>query len=154
MDTNAKRPRWRTNLAYAATPRLLLGVEYNAAAGEWTPTANWVALLETKSQPQVTFGTSSDRIFSPPHKQAYFVTAAKTVTPKVAPYMSLSYSEWEDTLLVPFGCSFALDDTWSLLPMSDGRNSHLMLTYSKPGISVSALWVRLRHPGISVGVSF
>lgn len=147
------RPRWRFNGSYRLTPRLQVGAEYNAAAGEWTPTANWIALAETERAPMLSFGTSSDRIFSPPHTQAYYATVAKGYG-KFGPYVGVSYSEWEDRLLFPFGANIALSDRWDLLPMHDGRNTHLLLTHKFERMNVSLLVVKMRYPGVSIGFSF
>ena len=103
----------------------------------------------------INLGTSSDRIFSPKGKQAYFVTAAKGFPRySVAPYVSLSYSQWEEKLIVPFGANFALNPTWDLLGMNDGRNSHVLLTYKMRKANFSAMLIKMRYPGTSLGFSF
>jgi len=155
VDTEAVRPRWRFNLFYRVTPRFQAGVEYNAAAGEINPVANWIVTPETERYPMVTLGTSSDRIFSPPGTQSYFVTFAKGFPRyRVAPYVSIFYSEWEDKILFPFGVNVQLADQWDLMPMHDGRNTHVLLTYKMARVNVSAMLIKMRYPGISVGFSF
>ncbi|MBX3096652.1 MAG: hypothetical protein KF812_07305 [Fimbriimonadaceae bacterium] len=136
-------------------PRLQVGAEYNAAAGEWSPTANLIALTETEGRPLVTFGTSSDRIFSPAGNQAYFVTVAKKI-PGTAfgPYVGASYSEWEQTVIFPFGVNVALAPEWDALYLNDGRNSHALLTYKGVGWNITLMSVRLRRFGVSVGYAF
>ncbi|WP_038472360.1 hypothetical protein [Fimbriimonas ginsengisoli] len=103
----------------------------------------------------MSLGTSSDRIFSPPHKQAYFVTFAKGLPRyKLGPYVGVSYSEWERRLLFPFGVNVQLASQWDLLGMNDGRNSHLLLTYKLPSTNVSIMLIKMRRVGISIGFSF
>lgn len=155
MDTKADRPRYRMNLFYRLTPRLQAGVELNPGVHEVNPVANWIVSPETENAPMISLGTSSDRIFSPAGAQAYFVTFAKSL-PRygVAPYLSVSYSEWERTILFPFGLNVPLAPQWDLLGMNDGRNSHLLLTYKLPSTNVSLMYIKMRRPGISVGFSF
>ncbi len=101
----------------------------------------------------ISLGTSSDRIFSPPGFQSYYATFAKTVG-KVAPYVSLYYSEWERTILFPFGVTVPISPQWDFLGMNDGRNTHLLATYKMEKSNVSLMLIKMRHPGISVGFSF
>ncbi len=70
------------------------------------------------------------------------------------PYVSLNYSEHEDGFNVPFGANIFLGNAWVLIPMHDGRKSHLMLTYRERNWSASLLWVWLRHPGVAFSVGF
>ncbi|MGV3617296.1 MAG: hypothetical protein ACO1SV_18365 [Fimbriimonas sp.] len=130
-------------------------MEWNPGAEEVNPVANWIVTPETATTPMVSLGTSSDRIFSPPHTQAYFVTLAKGLPQyRLGPYVGISYSEWEDTLLFPFGLNVSLAPQWDLLGMNDGRNSHLLLTYKLPTTNVSLMLIKMRHPGLSLGFSF
>ena len=61
-----------------------MGYEYNPAAEEVNFIGNWVAHPETPNLPMVTFGTSSDRIFTPAGYQNYFVTFAKSIPENAA----------------------------------------------------------------------
>jgi hypothetical protein len=145
----------RTTLMYRVNPLLLVGVESNPAADELGPLFNWVINEETADQPHISIGTSSDRIFSPAGTQAYFVTAAKSIEgTNLAPYVGLSYSEWEDRFLVPAGLNIAFDPEWDLLGMHDGRNTHALLTYKTETINYSAMLIKMKHFGISVGIGF
>ena len=54
----------------------------------------------------------------------------------------------------PFGMNVQLTKDWALLPMNDGRKSHLMLTYSQPKFSVSLMYIWFKHPGISISTGF
>ena len=155
VNTDAKRPKYRINLVNRITSRLQFGAEWNPGVGEVNPVANWVITPESKTAPMVNIGTSSDRIFSPKGTQAVFVTAAKGFPEyKVAPYVSLSYSGWEKKFIFPVGMNFALDPKWDILAMNDGRNSHVLLTYKLPRTSLSALLVKMRYPGVSLGFAF
>ena len=103
----------------------------------------------------ISFGTSSDRIFSPPGYQSYYLTFAKSVPGvPIAPYVSLYYSEWEEKVIFPFGVTFALSPTWDLLPMNDGRNTHVLLTYKMAKTNISLMLIKMKHPGVSLGFSF
>lgn len=141
-------------VAYQVDPRLQLGLEYNPAVGEIGPTVNWLLSPETARSPLVSFGTSSDRIGTPRDQRAYYVTFAKRLDETFAPYVSLNYSEYDDRLNVPFGANIFIGDRWVLLPMFDGRKSHLLLTYRERSTSVSLIWVWYRHPGIAVSWGF
>lgn len=155
MDTEAERPRWRTTLTYTVLPRLKVGVEFNPVAAEAVPLVNWIALEESPTQPLLTFGTSSDRIFSPEGTHAYYVTAAKAIPrTRLSPYVGLSYSEWERRMLVPFGANLSLAEHWDLLGMHDGRNTHLLLTYKQQDWNLSAMLVKMERFGISLGRSW
>ena len=66
----------------------------------------------------LSFGTSSDRIFSPKGTQSYFMTVAKSLpNMRAAPYVSLFWSEWEDRFLFPFGVNVALAEKWDRCKM-------------------------------------
>ncbi len=140
---------------YRATPRLQVGIEGNLAAEEAGPLLNWVALAETEHTPMLTLGTSSDRIFSPKGNQAYYATAAKGVhgTP-FAPYVGVSWSEWEERLLFPAGVNVALSPAWDFMQMYDGRNCHALLTHKTPSVSWTVMLVKMKHVGLSAGVGF
>ena len=119
------------------------------------PTANWILTTETARAPLLSLGTSSDRIGSPEGKQAYYLTVAKGL-PRyhIAPYFSVNYSETDRAVNYPFGVNIALGRQWDLLPMNDGRRSHLILTYKQKSYNVSLIAVYLRRFGMSVGFSF
>jgi hypothetical protein len=153
VNTRVDRPRWRINAAATVTPRLTLGVEYNPVVREFVPTANWIAVTESAKMPTVSFGTSSDRIFSPDGTQSYFVTVAKGFG-KIGPYVGLSYSSWENRVLMPWGVNYSLDPKWDLMFMQDGVNSHGLLTYKAQTFSVSAMLVKMKYPGISLSLRF
>lgn len=119
------------------------------------PTANWIMTTETTRYPMLSLGTSSDRIGSREGTQGYYLTIAKSV-PKwhVAPYFSINYSATDRGINYPFGANIALAPQWDLLPMNDGRRSHLLLTYKQKSYSISLLAVYMRHVGVSVGFAF
>lgn len=155
VDVEADRPRYRINLFHRFTPRFQAGVEANPGAREVGPVANWILTPETERYPMVSLGTSSDRIFSPPGTQSYYVAFAKGFPRyRVAPYVSLFYSEWEDTVIFPFGANVSLSERWDLMPMNDGRNTHVLLTHKWEKANLSAMLVKMRYPGISFGFSF
>lgn len=154
-DTPEQRPRWRFNAAYRVMPRLQVGLEYNPVVSELVPTANWVLSTETQHSPLLSLGTSSDRIGSPVGTHAYYLTIAKGFPHQhIAPYFSINYSETDHAVNYPFGVNIALGKQWDLLPMNDGRRTHLLLTYKQKSYNVSLIAVYMRHVGISISFSF
>ncbi len=154
-DTPEKRPRWRINTAYRVTTRLQVGLEFNLAVGEVTPTANWTLSPQTVRWPLVNLGTSSDRIGTPEGKQAYYLTFAKGVSAlRSAPYFSINYSETDKKFNFPFGVNVSLAPHWDFLPLYDGNRTHLLLTYKERDWNVSLIAIYLRRPGVSVGFAF
>ena len=155
-----KRPRVRTTLDYRVTPKLQLGIEYNAAIGELDLRGNWFLQTETDERPGLIAGFSSDRIGTP-YGKMYFVTATKLLAMNeqgfgVAPYVSLAYSEFDRGMTVPFGASIALGPQWTLLPMYDGRRAHTTLTWSAPDgkTSITAIAAFNKRFGLSLGRNF
>lgn len=132
-----------------------MGIEYNPVVSELSPTANWILTTETPRSPLLSLGTSSDRIGTPEGKQAYYLTVAKGLPHyHIAPYFSVNYSEADRAINYPFGVNIALGRQWDLLPMNDGRRSHLILTYKEKNYNVSLMAVYLKRFGMSVGFSF
>ncbi len=157
MDTEVERPRWRFNIAYRATDRLQLGLEYNPVVSEVLPVGNYTLQAETEKLPFITIGTSSDRIFTPEGNRAYYITFAKTLPGnRIAPYIGVSYSEFEERLLFPMGVNLALDTHWDALAMMDGRKTHFLLTYKMESANITAMAIDLRRPkfGLSLGFGF
>lgn len=157
VDTKVARPRWRFNAAYRVNPRLSVGLEFNPAVSEVLPTLNWIVSTETDRAPLVSFGTSSDRIFTPEGNRAYYVTFAKGIlgTP-LSPYVSINYSEFEDGFNFPFGVNVGLSPKWDFLPMHDGRRFHVLLNYKMERSNLSFMLIDLARPrpGISYGFGF
>lgn len=154
-DTVELRPRWRTNLAYRLTSRLQVGLEYNAQVSEAVPTANWVMLTASASRPMVSLGTSSDRIGSREGTHMHYLTIAKSIPHlPIAPYVSLNYSETDHAFNLPFGANIALHPQWDLLPMYDGKRTHILLTYKAERWNVTLMSVFLRRAGVSFGWAF
>ena len=124
---------------------------------EFSPTGNWIAHPETEQIPLISFGTSSDRIFTPEGNQAYYVTVAKSIpgTP-LSPYVSLNYSEFEGGFNLPFGVNTELTREWDCLYMNDGRRSHVLITYKMPAMNITLMAIDLKRPrfGVSVGFGF
>jgi len=149
------RARWRGTANARVLPSLQLGVELNAVAEELGPLVTWFLTTESETRPAVFLGTSSDRIGSPPGEQAYYATAIKQLPglPGSA-YVSLNYSEWDERFNVPFGARLELGRNFSLQPMYDGNRTHLLLNYARSRVTVSALWIWLERPGVSVSFGF
>jgi hypothetical protein len=155
VDPELERPRWRSTASWSVLPTVQVGIEYNPVASEVGPLATIFLATETENRPALFLGTSSDRIGSPEGKQAYYLTAAKYIPAlRVAPYMSLNYSEWDQGWNVPFGASLELGRGFSIRPMYDGNETHLIGSYATDRISVSALWVWLERAGLAVSFGF
>lgn len=147
-------PTWRFSLGYRPEPRLRLGVQWSPDRDEFGWGLNYIVTLETFRSPQVSVGTSDDRLDSDSGGRIYFVTAAKSFPEhRVAPFLSLSYSE-DDGWMVPFGANFSLGGGFSVMPAYDGRKSHLLGTYSRDGWSFTGMWISLKKLGFSVGTRF
>jgi len=142
-------------LNYSVSPKLQVGVEYNPEAEEFGPLFTWFLVTEGDRRAALFLGTSSDRIGSPEGTQSYYLTAAKHHPAwPVSAYVSLSYSEWDEELKVPFGAQVELGRGVSLQPMYDGQRSHLLLSYNRERYGVSLLWVWLEEVGISFNMGF
>ena len=103
----------------------------------------------------ISLGTSSDRIGTIEGKHAYYLTLAKPIPKwRIGPYMSVNYSEQDHGINYPFGVNVPLAKQWDLLPMNDGRRSHLILTYKGKNFNISLMSVYMRRIGVSVGFSF
>jgi hypothetical protein len=155
VDFDVDRARWRATGAYRLLHTLQVGVEYNIAAQEVAPLATWFLMTEDDRRPAVFLGTSSDRIGSPEGTQSYYLTAAKAFPiVRVAPYVTVNYSEWDDGWNVPFGANVDLGRGFSLQPMYDGDRGHLTGSWSNDRMSVTALWVWFEHFGLAAAVGF
>lgn len=133
----------------------MLGLEYNSQVGEIAFRGTYVAVRETEDVPQVHFGTSSDRIGTPEGYQQYSVTFAKAIPgAPLSPYVSVTYSEFDEQLVFPFGLNYQLDDNWSLLGMHDGRKSHLLLNYGAEEYYVQVGWIWFERASVTVGFGF
>lgn len=155
VDTDVERARWRATANYRVLPSLQLGVEFNAEVEEIGPLVTWFLVTEAHRRPAVFLGTSSDRIGSPAGTQSYYLTVAKHAPwAPVSAYATLNYSEWDERLNVPFGATLWFGSAWSVQPMFDGDRTHLMLGYTGSRWAISALWVWLEEPGISLSVGF
>ena len=157
MEGVIDRATHRTILMRRVTPSLQAGLEINEGAGEVNPVANWRAVSETAKRPAVIFGTSSDRIGTP-HGQSYYVTLSKSLQSSLgvplAPYAGLSYSEYDDRFLVPYGLHASLGPNWSAMYLHDGANAHYAATYAWGRYSVTLLSVFRRNFGINVSAAF
>ncbi|HEX8252190.1 MAG TPA: hypothetical protein VF846_03495, partial [Thermoanaerobaculia bacterium] len=117
------RATHRTVVMHRFTRDFKAGIEWNAQADEVGVVANWRALHETRTRPALMFGTSSDRIGTP-SGQSYYATISKSFS-RVAPYAGVSWSEYEERLLYPFGLNVALPKGWSAMLINDGVHTHL-----------------------------
>src|SRR5688572_1477128 len=117
------RATHRTVVMHQLRRDLKLGIEWNPRADEVGIVANWRALPETTNRPAIIFGTSSDRIGTP-EGQSYYVTLSKSLHHEtgmpIAPYVSASYSGYEERVIYPFGVNVAVGRHWSAMLMNDG----------------------------------
>ncbi len=151
------RATHRTILMHQLRPNLKLGVEWNPGADEIGIVANWRALSESAKRPAVIFGTSSDRIGTP-QGQSYYVTVSKSLHEEtrlpIAPYVSASYSSYENRMLYPFGVNVALGTNWSAMLINDGVHTHLSATYAWKRFAVTVLAVERKDLGFTIGTRF
>ncbi len=151
------RATHRTILMHQLRPNLKLGVEWNPGADEIGIVANWRALSESVKRPAVIFGTSSDRIGTP-QGQSYYVTVSKSLHEEtrlpIAPYVSASYSSYENRMLYPFGVNVALGTNWSAMLINDGVHTHLSATYAWKRFAVTVLAVERKDLGFTIGTRF
>ncbi len=154
-DVDSERPRRRFTGDYQLAPNVQIGFEWNLAVEELAFRGTWVLSRASETSPQVHFNTSSDRIGSPEGTQQYSITATQAIhdTP-FAPYVSLTYSEWDDGFVLPFGLNYQIAPEWGLIGMNDGRRSHLLLTYSRESYYLQLGWIWLKHPAITAGWGF
>jgi hypothetical protein len=147
----------RTILMHQLRPNLKLGVEWNPGADEVGFVANWRAIPEAQRRPAVIFGTSSDRIGTA-EGQSYYVTVSKSLHEEtrlpVAPYVSASYSTFENRMLYPFGLNVAIGPHWSAMLINDGVHTHLSATYAWDRFAVTLLAVERRDLGVTIGTRF
>ena len=137
------------------TNELQVGIEFNPVVGEFVPLANYFVFTETEFRPALFIGTSSDRVGSPPKRQAYFLTITKRL-PKVpiSAYATINYSEWDDGLNYPFGASLDLGRGFAVRGMYDGDRPHLMLNYYYKRHSLSLMYIWFERLGIAMSTSF
>jgi hypothetical protein len=155
VDTPLDRPRWRATGTVRVHPALQIGVELNPAAGEVGPIATWFLLTEGERRPALFLGTSSDRIGSPEGMQACYLTAAKYVPAlRTSPYVSLNYSEWDESLNVPFGANVELGGGFWVQPMYDGDRGHLLGTYATERWSATLIWAWFERAGAALSFGF
>jgi hypothetical protein len=155
VDTELDRPRWRSTASYRILPTLQIGVEYNIAAVEISPSATWFLLTEQGRRPAAFMGTSSDRIGSPEGTQAYYLTVAKNLDPvPVSAYGTVNYSEWDKGWNYPFGANIEIIPRVTIQPMYDGHRTHLLGTYAAERFSVTLIWAWLENAGIAASVGF
>ncbi len=149
------RARWRGTVTRRVHPRLALGLEFNLAVEEVGPLATLFLLTETHRRPSLSLGTSSDRIGSPEGTASVYMTASKRIPrTSLSPYAAVSWSEWDDGLVFPFGASLALPGNFNFRPMYDGDRTHLMLSWTRGPASVTGLWIWLEQVGIAVSMGF
>lgn len=140
---------------YQLTPNFQPGLEYNFVVNELGFRATWVLQRESEDRPQVHLNTSSDRIGTPKGFQQYSATFAKTIPgTRLAPYASITYSEFEKGLVFPFGASFQVSPEWSAMFLNDGRRSHLLATFAQEDWYLQLGWIWFKKPGITIGWGF
>ena len=151
------RATHRTILMHQLRPNLKAGIEWNQLAGEVGFVANWRAISESRRRPAVIFGTSSDRIGTP-EGQSYYVTVSRSLHDEtglpIAPYVSASYSTFENRMLYPFGLNVAIGSQWSAMLINDGVHTHLSATYAWSRFAVTLLAVERKDIGVTIGTRF
>jgi hypothetical protein len=142
----------RTIVMHRFAPNFKAGIEWNANVDEIGVVVNWLAMRETETRPALMFGTSSDRIGTP-SGQSYFATVSKSFS-RVAPYAGVSWSEYEERFLYPFGLNVAVGKGWSAMLINDGVHTHLSATYARRNASLTVLAVERKKFGVTLGTTF
>ena len=134
-----------------------MGIEYNPKAEQASPLANLRVLSETRSQPALMIGTSSDRIGTP-EGQSFYATLSKDLRPHtgvpIAPYVGIAYGTYEDRARVIGGAHLSISRGLSSLLIFDGVHFHPTLSYFGGRHALSLLLVRSTHPGVSYSLRF
>jgi len=147
----------RATLTYKFHPRLTAGVEYNPRAKEVAPIANLLVLKETKRQPALMLGTSSDRIGTP-SGQSFYAIVSKSLKRQtglpIAPYAGAAYGTYEKRLRPVGGININFNESFSALITYNGVHVHPIFNYSHKRHVFSLIMVRGRDPGMSYSVSF
>lgn len=142
---------------YRLHQRLNLGIEWNPGENEVGPLANLFLLTEQLLRPALSLGTSSDRIGTEAGTTSVFLTAAKS-SPwsrlPVSGYVSLNWSESDDSFNVPFGGTLHLGERFSLRSMYDGERTHLLASANVGRVQVTALWIWLEQAGVALSTGF
>lgn len=153
IGIDEKPARERLTLDYRLNPRLTAGLEINGV-GEVLSRATWFMSPPVRDQPSLVLGFSADRL-STPKGHAVFLTASKAVTgARFMPFGSIKYSTFDGGVAFPFGTNVLLGDEMTLQALYDGNYTHLLLTKSGKGMTVSAVLARMKHIGVAVSVGF
>ena len=151
------RATHRTIVMHQLRDNLKIGVEWNPRVDELGFVGNWRAISETQTRPAVIFGTSSDRIGTP-EGQSYYVTISKSLHHEtglpIAPYVSASYSGYEERVIYPFGVNVAIGSQWSAMVINDGVHTHLSATYAWNRFAMTVLAVERNDLGFTIGARF
>lgn len=128
------RPRLRANLAYRASTRLSVAVEWNPLADEVLPNFNYSPSLpgEHVEGLGAIFGLSSDRIGTP-HGYAWFGTVSWNARAwselPLSGYAGLSFGTYEDELKPITGATWSFHERVSAGFIHDGENLHWIGSY-------------------------
>lgn len=154
-DTEQRRPRHRVTVDYQATPNFQPGLEWNPSVREIGFRATWVLQRENERRPQIHVNTSSDRIGTPKGYQQYSLTLGKSLHDTgFAGFASLTYSEFEEGFVFPYGLSYQISPAWNAIFLHDGRRSHLLATYSQESWYVQFGWIWFKRPSFTIGWGF
>jgi hypothetical protein len=72
----------------------------------------------------------------------------------IAPYLSASYSTFENRMLYPFGVNVAIGSHWSAMAINDGVHTHVSATYAWSRFAVTLLAVERKDIGVTIGARF
>ena len=72
----------------------------------------------------------------------------------IAPYVSASYSTFENRMLYPFGVNVAIGSHGSAMLINDGVHTHVSATYAWNRFAVTLLAVERKDVGVTIGARF
>ena len=147
----------KSTIVYKFSPRLSVGLGYNARTETTSPLVNWLAISEAKRRPALILGVSSDRIGTP-FGQSFYATLSKNLSREIrlpiAPYVGLAYGTYEDRLRPVGGLNIGFSRRVSSLVIFDGVYVHPVLNFTLGRHFVSVNLFRGRYPGVSYSFSF
>ena len=151
-DTN--REPLEMSLVHRLREDLQVGIEVGVDSNEYYPVVNYRILDATEDHPAVVLGTSSAWPSDEVDGNAFSVTAAQVLGPRLSGSLSLAYiadnSEWQIPASIRYGIAPDLEATL----IYDGDDLHPLVTWRSNQFSFSFIMLGAEDPTLSVSVGF